>query len=176
VADIRRELGFRTLFNLLGPLANPARARHQVMGVYEARWVPVIGRVLSALGAEHALVVHGEGLDEIAVTGRTRISEARRGAVRDFELTPEELGLGRWSVEELAGGDASTNARILRDVLGGQKGAPRDAVIANASAALVVAGVAGDFANGARLAAQSIDRGAGARKLDDLIRLTSRTA
>jgi anthranilate phosphoribosyltransferase len=174
VADIRKELGFRTVFNLLGPLANPARARHQVMGVYDARWVPVIGRVLCALGAEHALVVHGDGLDEIAVTGRTRVCEARRGEVRDFELVPEDLGVARWTVAELAGGDASTNARILRDVLGGQRGAPRDAVIANAAAALVVASAAEDFSRGARLASQAIDRGEATRKLEALVRLTAR--
>ena len=165
VAGIRRELGVRSVFNLLGPLANPAGARHQVMGVYEPRWVPVIGGVLAALGAEHAFVVHGEGLDEIAVTGMTHVCEVRQGRVERFSMVPEDLGLPRWDRAAIAGGDAELNARILRDVLGGQAGGPRDAVLANAAPALVAAGAAPDLRAGVRLAARSIDSGEAQEKL-----------
>ena len=172
VAGIRRELGVRTVFNLLGPLANPAGARHQVMGVYEPRWVPVIGGVLAALGAAHAFVVHGEGLDEIAVTGMTHLCEVKSGACERFSILPEDIGLRRHPEEEIAGGDADRNARILRDVLSGQAGAPRDAVLANAAAALVCAGAAKDLPTGVRIAAESIDRGAAAEKLSRLVAAT----
>jgi anthranilate phosphoribosyltransferase len=169
VAGIRRELGVRTVFNLLGPLANPAGARHQVMGVFEPRWVPVIGGVLATLGAAHAFVVHGEGLDEIAVTGMTHVCEVKAGATERYAMMPEDLGLRRHPEAEIAGGDAEQNARILRDVLSGQQGAPRDAVLANAAAALVCAGAAPDLRAGVRLAAESIDRGAAAEKLALLV-------
>jgi anthranilate phosphoribosyltransferase len=172
VAAIRRELGVRTVFNLLGPLSNPAGARHQVMGVYEPRWVPVIGGVLAALGAAHAFVVHGEGLDEIAVTGMTHVCEVKGGGCERYAMVPEDLGLRRHTEAEIAGGDAERNARILRDILDGQKGAPRDAVLANAAAALVTAGAAGDLRAGVALAAESIDRGAAREKLDQLVALT----
>jgi anthranilate phosphoribosyltransferase len=168
VAGIRRELGIRSVFNLLGPLANPAGARRQVMGVYEPRWVPVLGGVLAALGAEHAFVVHGEGLDEIAVTGMTHVAEVKGGTVDRYSMLPEDLGLRRWDRGEIAGGDAERNATILRDVLAGQKGAPRDAVLANSAAALVAAEVAGDLREGVRLAAESVDRGAAQDKLERL--------
>ncbi|MGB8932679.1 MAG: anthranilate phosphoribosyltransferase, partial [Anaeromyxobacteraceae bacterium] len=131
VAGIRRELATRTIFNLLGPLANPAGARHQVMGVYEPRWVPIIGGVLAALGTRHSFVVHGEGLDEIAVTGMTHVCEVKDGTVERFSMLPEDIGLGRHPESAIVGGDATLNARILRDVLSGQKGAPRDATLAN---------------------------------------------
>jgi anthranilate phosphoribosyltransferase len=176
VAEIRRELGVRTLFNLLGPLANPAGARHQVMGVFEERWVPIVGRVLSSLGAAHAFVVHGQGLDEIAVTGSTTVCEVQGSEVYDFEVSPEELGVGRWNLNALLGGDAAKNAAMLRDVLSGQKGAPRDAVIANAAAALVAGEAAEDLLAGARAAADAIDRGRALAKLQDLIRMTQARA
>jgi anthranilate phosphoribosyltransferase len=165
VAGIRRELGVRSVFNLLGPLANPAGARHQVMGVYEARWVPVIGGVLAALGAAHAFVVHGEGQDEIAVTGMTHVCEVKDGQTERFAVLPEDLGVRRWAREDLAGGDAAFNAQVLREVLDGQAGAPRDASLVNAAAALVVAGVAADLRAGVKLAARSIDSGAAREKL-----------
>ncbi|HEY6100968.1 MAG TPA: anthranilate phosphoribosyltransferase [Anaeromyxobacter sp.] len=173
VAPIRRELGVRTIFNLLGPLANPAGARHQVMGVYEPRWVPIIGGVLAALGAAHAFVVHGEGLDEIAITGMTHVCEVKAGQVERFAMVPEDIGLPRHAESEIAGGDAERNARILRDVLSGQKGAPRDAVLANAAAGLVCAGAAKDLTAGVRVGAESIDRGAAAEKLSRLAAITN---
>jgi anthranilate phosphoribosyltransferase len=169
VAGIRRELAVRSVFNLLGPLANPAGARHQVMGVYEPRWVPVIGGVLAALGAVHAFVVHGEGLDEIAVTGMTHVCEVRQGRVERYSMMPEDLGLPRWDKSAIAGGDAEFNAQVLRDVLGGQKGGPRDAVLANAAAALVAAGAASDLRTGVEVAARSIDSGAAREKLSRLV-------
>jgi anthranilate phosphoribosyltransferase len=176
VAGIRRELAVRTVFNLLGPLANPAGARHQVMGVYEPRWVPIIGGVLAALGAAHAFVVHGEGLDEIAVTGMTHVCEVRGASTERYAMLPEDIGLRRHPEAEIAGGDAEQNARILRDVLSGQAGAPRDAVLANAAAALVCAGAAKDLATGVKLAASSIDRGAAAEKVSRLVAATTDAA
>jgi anthranilate phosphoribosyltransferase len=169
VAGIRRELGVRTVFNLLGPLANPAGARHQVVGVYEPRWVPVIGGVLAALGAAHAFVVHGEGLDEIAVTGMTHVCEVKAGQVERYAMLPEDMGLSRHPESEIAGGDAERNAHILRDVLSGQAGACRDAALANAAAALVCAGAATDLREGVRLSARSIDGGHAAEKLALLV-------
>ncbi|HUL60835.1 MAG TPA: anthranilate phosphoribosyltransferase [Anaeromyxobacteraceae bacterium] len=176
VAGIRRELGVRTVFNLLGPLANPAGARHQVMGVYEPRWVPVIGGVLAALGAAHAFVVHGEGLDEITVTGMTHVCEVRGAECERYAMVPEDLGLRRHPEREIAGGDADRNARILRDVLGGQQGAPRDAALANAAAALVAAGAASSLSEGVRIGQESIDRGAAADKLARLAAIAPRPA
>jgi anthranilate phosphoribosyltransferase len=173
VAGIRRELGVRTIFNVLGPLANPAGARYQVMGVYEARWVPIIGGVLAALGARHAFVVHGEGLDEITVTGMTHVCEVKEGGTERYSMLPEDMGLARHPIEELVGGEAADNARILRDVLDGQKGAPRDAVLANAAAALVATGAAKDLRGGVRLAAESIDKGAAREKLKQLAAVTT---
>ncbi|HET8734535.1 MAG TPA: anthranilate phosphoribosyltransferase [Anaeromyxobacteraceae bacterium] len=174
VAGIRRELGVRTIFNLLGPLANPAGARHQVMGVYEPRWVPTLGGVLAALGAVHAMVVHGEGLDEVSVTGMTHVAEVKDGAVERYCVVPEDLGLPRHADQEIVGGDATRNAVILRDVLSGLRGAPRDAVLANAAAALVCAGAADDLKAGVRLAAQAIDGGAAADKLRRLVEASQR--
>jgi anthranilate phosphoribosyltransferase len=172
VAGIRRELGVRTIFNLLGPLANPAGARHQVLGVYEPRWVPVIGGVLAALGAAHAFVVHGEGLDEIAVTGMTHVCEVKAGSVERYSILPEDLGLARHLEAAIAGGDADRNARILADVLGGQQGGPRDAAVANAAAALVCAGAARDLRAGVEVAIEAIDGGAAAEKLSRLVAAT----
>jgi anthranilate phosphoribosyltransferase len=169
VAGIRRELGVRTVFNLLGPLANPAGARHQVMGVYEPRWVPIIGGVLAALGSVHAFVVHGEGLDEITVTGMTHVAEVKDGAVERYCVVPEDLGLSRHPEAEIVGGDAVRNAAILQDVLAGQRGAPREAVLANAAAALVCAEAAPDLRAGVKLATEAIDRGAAAEKLRRLV-------
>lgn len=174
VAGIRRELATRTIFNLLGPLANPAGARHQVMGVYEPRWVPIIGGVLAALGTRHSFVVHGEGLDEIAVTGMTHLCEVKNGQLERYSILPEDLGLGRHPESAIVGGDATLNATILRDVLAGQKGAPRDATLANAAAALVAAEAAPTLREGVRIAAESIDRGAAAEKLARLVQATAK--
>jgi len=173
VAPVRKELGVRTVFNLLGPLVNPAGARHQVLGVYEARWVPVLGGVLSALGAIDAFVVHGDGLDEVSVTGVTEFARVQKGRVETGTVAPEALGLARWTMKDLVGGDATHNARMLRDVLEGQKGGPRDAVLANAAAGLVVAGSATELAEGVKRAAQAIDSGQARKKLEALIEATA---
>jgi anthranilate phosphoribosyltransferase len=166
----RRRLKFRTVFNLLGPLTNPARARAQVVGVSEARFTEPLALALGALGVEHAFVVHSaDGMDEISVAGATRISELSAGGVRTRTVTPEEFGLGHSPVEALAGGDAAANAAILRDVLAGERSPRRDVVLANASAALVAAGMAADFLEGARQAAEAIDSGRASEKLRMLV-------
>jgi len=174
VASVRRELGVRTIFNVLGPLTNPAFAKRQVLGVYAERLVDVVARVLAALGAQHALVVHSrDGLDEISVSAATRVSEVRDGEVTAYELTPEELGLGRHAIEDLGGGDARRNAEIAREVIDGAKGGangPRhDVVVANAGAALYVAGLAPSIREGVVLAKQSIAGGGASAKLQQLV-------
>ncbi len=173
VAHIRRELGVRTIFNILGPLTNPAFARRQVLGVYARHLVPVVADVLLALGAEHALVVHShDGLDEISVSAPTDVSEVRDGAVRSYTMTPETFGVGTHRLDELLGGDAGTNARIARGVLKGGGGATHDVVVANAGAALYVSGAAATPKAGADLAREAIASGKALAKLEELIALT----
>ncbi|HVB98508.1 MAG TPA: anthranilate phosphoribosyltransferase [Candidatus Dormibacteraeota bacterium] len=167
----RRELRLRTVFNLLGPLTNPAGASAQLVGVFSADFAERVAQALGELGARRAFVVHGrEGLDEISLSGATFVAELAAGKVRAYEVTPEDFGLRRAPLEELAGGDAARNAEIIRHVLAGQAGPPRDAVLANAAAALVAAGRAEGFREGVAVAAQSIDSGAAAEKLEALIR------
>ena len=174
VASVRKELGLRTIFNVLGPLTNPAFAKRQVLGVYNERLVEVVARVLAALGATHALVVHSrDGLDEISVSAATRVCEVRDGEVRAYELTPEELGLGRHPIETLAGGDARANANIAREVLQGGNGAQHDVVVANAGAALYVSGAAGSIRDGVALAKEAIASGRAYAKLQELVRETN---
>lgn len=170
---VRRELGFRTLFNFLGPLLNPAGARRQVMGVSTGAWVRKLGEVQQILGAEHVWVVHGGGLDELSVLGPTQVCEVRDGSLRDLEVTPEEVGLRRWPLESLRGGEASDNARVLRNVLEGERGGPRDAVVLNAGAGLLVGGKVPTLEAGARLAERVIDDGSALRTLESLIRVSS---
>lgn len=171
VMHIRRDLGVRTIFNLLGPLTNPAFARRQVLGVYREDLVEVLAAVLQALGGEHALVVHSkDGLDEISVSAATHVCEVRDGEMRSFDLTPEDLGVGRHALEAVKGGDAKENARIARAVLAGEtNGARRDIVAANAGAALYVAGKAKDLRAGVEMAMESIVSGAALQKLDHLV-------
>ncbi|MEO0325558.1 MAG: anthranilate phosphoribosyltransferase [Myxococcota bacterium] len=179
-AGARRALGVRTLFNLLGPLANPAGATHQLLGVYDEDKVEDMAEVLGALGTQAAWVVHGTGgFDEIATTGATRVARLRRddagrARVDTFELTPGDFGLEEAPAEALAGGDATTNARIAREVLAGQAGAPRLAVLLNAGAALCVAGVAATPREGAERAAAAIAGGAAARLLARWVEFTTR--
>jgi len=173
VAGIRRELGVRTIFNVLGPLTNPAFARRQVLGVYSEHLVELLARVLLALGAEHALVVHSrDGLDEISVSAATRVCEVRDGAIKAYEITPEELGLRRHDLQSVGGGDAAENARIAIAVLEGEAGARQDIVAANAGAALYVSGAAKSIREGIALARESITSGRARRKLDELIGAT----
>ncbi len=174
VQGVRRELRMRTMFNLLGPLTNPARASGQVVGVYSLDLVEKLAEALSMLGLRRALVVHGlDGLDEITITGKTRVAEAREGLVRSFEIEPEEFGLARASLEEISGGDAVENAAIIHAVLGGEKSARRDVVLLNSAAALVAAGRAEHIGQAVPIAAESIDSGAAAEKLEALVRFSS---
>ncbi|HYC93223.1 MAG TPA: anthranilate phosphoribosyltransferase [Thermoanaerobaculia bacterium] len=174
VAGVRKELGLRTIFNVLGPLTNPAFAKRQVLGVYNDRLVEVVARVLAALGATHALVVHSrDGLDEISVSAATRVCEVRGGEVTAYEVTPEELGVGRHPIEALAGGDARANADIAREILQGVNGAKHDIVIANAGAALYVAGAAASIRDGVALAKEAIASGRAYAKLQQLVQETN---
>ena len=173
VGPVRAEIGFRTVFNLLGPLSNPAGAKRQVMGVYDPRLLEPLAEVLGRLGATRAWTVHGQGLDELTTTGETEVAEWKDGAVRRFTVTPEDAGLTRASLEALRGGDAEENALALRALLDGAKGAYRDIVLLNAAAALVVADRAVDLAGGAALAASVIDDGRAARALADLVEATN---
>jgi len=168
VMPVRRELGMRTIFNVLGPLTNPAGARRQVMGVYAESLVEPIGHVLRDLGAEHALVVHGDGLDEITTTGSTRVAEVRGGEVRMLELEPERFGLRRARLEELAGGTPEENAAAVRRVFGGETGPLAEVTALNAGAALYVGGAAGSLEEGVERAREILASGAAARKLEDL--------
>lgn len=175
VQKVRRELRLRTMFNLLGPLTNPARATGQVVGVYALEMVEKLAEALSMLGLHRALVVHGlDGLDEITITGQTRVAEARDGMVRSYEVDPEEFGMKRASLSDISGGDAAENAAIVREVLKGKKSARRDVVALNAAAALVAAGRVDHLGDGVLLAAKSIDSGAAAGKLEALAAFTSK--
>jgi anthranilate phosphoribosyltransferase len=170
----RRETRLRTVFNLLGPLTNPAGASVQVVGVYSLDLVEKVAEALSVLGTHRAFVVHGlDGLDEITISAPTRVAEVRGGSVHAYEMTPEEFGMKRASLEELSGGDTAQNASIVRAILGGEKSPKRDIVLMNASAALVAAGKATHLMEGVRTAANSIDSGAAADKLDALVSFTN---
>jgi anthranilate phosphoribosyltransferase len=171
----RRELKMRTVFNLLGPLTNPAGASAQVVGVYDESYTELLARALGELGVKRAFVVHGaDGLDEISISGETYVAELRDGIVRSLTVTPEDFGLHRALVEEIRGGDARHNAEIIHKILGRSMlyrdhGPHREIVLANASAALVAAGRAADFLDGVHLAAKSIDSGAAREKLEALV-------
>ncbi|MBT3268071.1 anthranilate phosphoribosyltransferase [Candidatus Poribacteria bacterium] len=170
----RREIGIRTVFNILGPMTNPAGARHQLIGVFDAAWTERIAGALGRLGSDRAFVVHGsDGLDEITVTGTTRVSELRDGAVRTSDLDPRDLGFDLAAADTLKGGDAGENAGILRDVLGGAAGPRRDIVLLNAAAALVAVGAADDMTAGVVAAADSVDSGRAAERLADLVRVSN---
>ncbi|OAT86421.1 anthranilate phosphoribosyltransferase [Desulfotomaculum copahuensis] len=176
-AGPRREIGIRTVFNVLGPLTNPAGAGAQVLGVYSPELVPRLARVLCRLGVRRAFVVHGAGgLDEVSPAGPAQVSEVDEGAVRDFTLDPAACGLPRAPVEALAGGGAEENAAIIREILCGVTGPRRDAVLINAALGLVAAGAAADIPGGLALAAQSIDSGEAQAKLEALIDYTRRAA
>jgi anthranilate phosphoribosyltransferase len=170
---VRAELKMRTVFNLLGPLTNPAGAAAQVIGVFDGGRVGQIARALARLGATRAFVVHGrDGLDEITTTGPTRVAEVQSGQVTEYEVNPEDFGLPLGADAELGGGDAEANSAILKEILDGEPGAKRDVVVANASAALVAAGKAKNFVEGVHLATESIDSGRALSKLRELARLT----
>ena len=167
-AAVRRDLGFRTVFNLLGPLANPAGAAFQLLGVYDPRWVVPVAEVLAELGSSRALVVHGDGLDEIALHAETRAAEVRDGRVRTMVLRPEDAGLPRAPLAAILGGERSGHVARALGVLRGEPGPHRDMTLLNAGAALWVVGAADDLAAGARLAARAVDGGAALGVLERL--------
>lgn len=173
VQPARRELRLRTVFNLLGPLTNPAQASAQVVGVYSAELVEKLAEALSMLGLRRALVVHGnDGLDEVTITTSTRVAEVRDGGVHSYEVTPEEFGLRRATINDISGGDAAGNAEIIREILAGRKSPRRDVTLLNAAAALVAGGKTNHIAEAMPIAAEAIDSGAAARKLEALVRFT----
>jgi anthranilate phosphoribosyltransferase len=168
-AGARREMGVRTVFNLLGPLTNPAGATRQLLGVYADAYVPILAEVLRQLGSERAMIVHGsDGMDELTVFGKSHVAELKDGKVKEYALDPQEYGLAHTDRAAVSGGNAQENAARVRAILGGAKGPARDIVLLNAGAALVVAGVAPDLGAGIERARTAIDRGDAARKLDEL--------
>ena len=175
----RREIGILTVFNILGPLTNPAGARRQLLGVYDARLAPVMAEVAGRLGAERVLVVNGHpGMDEVSGSGATTVAEfdAEAGGVRTYEVTPESVGLARGTLADIAGGDAAENAAIVRAILGGEGGPRRDVVLLNAAAGLLAAGKVADLAEGVALARDSIDSGRALAALEALGELSRRLA
>src|SRR5712664_1928835 len=174
VGPTRVELGTRTIFNLLGPLSNPAGVKRQMVGVFSRQWVEPLAHVLNNLGSESVWVVHGsDGLDEITTAGPTHVAALENGAVRTFEITPEEMGLQRVKSEALRGGEAKENAQALVDVLKGKQGAFRDVAVLNAAAALVVAARAKDLKQALALAQTSIDSGEAASRLQQLVAISN---
>jgi anthranilate phosphoribosyltransferase len=173
VGPTRVELGTRTIFNLLGPMSNPARTRRQLVGVFAPQWVVPMAEVLGRLGAERAWVVHGSGIDELTTTGVTTVAEFKDGTVTSFEVTPEEVGLPRVPLDALKGGEPAHNAALMRDLLGGAHGALRDVVLLNSAAALVVADRVEDLRAGVATAARAIDSGAARQVLDRLVEMTN---
>jgi anthranilate phosphoribosyltransferase len=174
----RREIGIRTVFNILGPLTNPAGAKRQLIGVYDPGLVPVLAEVAGRLGAERVLVVHGHpGMDEVSASGTTTVGEfdsAVGTGVRMYEITPEQVGIARGTVADTAGGDPAANALLVRAVLAGEHGPRRDVVLMNAAAALLAAGVVPDLAEGVVRARESIDSGKALQVLDRLVATTRR--
>jgi anthranilate phosphoribosyltransferase len=177
VAGPRAELGQRTIFNLLGPLMNPARAKRQVIGVYDQNLTRVFAEVLQRLGSEHVLVVAGtDGIDEISLCAPTKVAELKDGKIVEYILNPQDLGFSLATLEDLQGGDIARNAEVLREVLSGAKGPKRDIVMLNAGAALYVAGLAKNIKEGTALAAKAIDSGAAAKTLEEWAAITSGVA
>jgi anthranilate phosphoribosyltransferase len=166
---VRRQLGFRTIFNLVGPLANPAGVKRQVVGVFHRDFAQPIAEVLQRLGADHALIVHGDdGTDEITTLGPTHVCELRNGAIAEYDIRPEQFGVERSNIGQLAGGTANDNAAIALQILGGERSPARDIVVLNAGAAIYVAGVADSLADGVVRAAQAIDDGSAMDRLNQL--------
>lgn len=176
-APVRAELGVRTIFNMLGPLCNPARVERQTIGVFSRDWLEPLARALAELGAKRVWLLHGsDGLDEATTTGPTHVVALEDGAIRAFDIAPEDAGLPRATAQALVGGDPAHNASALRAVLNGAKNAYRDIAVLNAGVALVVAARAADIREGATLAARVLDSGAAREKLDALIRCSNRDA
>jgi len=175
VAPVRSALKLRTIFNLIGPLSNPAKTKHQILGVYDKRWLLPMAEVLQALGSDHVWVVHGEdGLDELTVTGKTLVAELKNGKITEFEVHPSDAGLPISPLENLRGGEAEENARAIAGLLNGDASSYRDIVVLNSAAALVVSGMVNDLADGAERAAAAIDSGKAKALLGNWINFTNR--
>jgi anthranilate phosphoribosyltransferase len=176
-APVRAELGTRTIFNLIGPLANPAGVKYQLLGVFAQNWLEPLARVLRNLGSKRVWLVHGsDGLDEATTTGPSFVTAVERGEIRSFQIAPEDAGIARASLNDLAGGEPAANAAALRGVLGGARNAYRDIAVLNAAIALVVAGRAEDLKHGAALAATAIDDGRAAETLAKLVKVSNRAS
>ncbi len=176
VGPSRMELGTRTIFNLLGPLSNPAGVKRQLIGVFAPEWVEPLAHVLKELGCERAWVVHGDGMDEITVTAPTKVAQLENGVITSFEITPEDAGVRNHKFEDLLGGDATHNAKALERVLDGEDNAYRDIVLMNAGAGLLVAGLAQDLRQGAERAAEAIDNGRAKETLARLVAVSNESA
>ena len=174
VAPVRGDLGIKTVFNMLGPLSNPALVKRQLLGVFAAQWVEPFAEVLRNLGSDSAWVVHGsDGMDEITTTGPSTVAELKEGTIRVFEVTPEDAGLPRASAEDLKGGNPAENAAAIRRLFDGEAGAYRDIVLLNAAAALIVSGKASNLKEGAGAAARIIDSGAAKATLAKLVAVSN---
>ena len=173
----RREMAIRTIFNLLGPLSNPAGAKYQLLGVYDEKWVRPLAEVLRYLGSKRALVAHGaDGLDEITITGPTKVAELKDGAVSEYELTPEQFGFERRRLEDIRGGAPSCNAQLIHNIFSGAEGPCTDIVMLNAGAAIYVAGRAGSIKEGVKAAAETVKRGRAKEKLEALVKCSNEPA
>jgi anthranilate phosphoribosyltransferase len=174
VGQARKELGVRTVFNILGPLANPSRAKYMVVGVYDSKITEKIATVLSRLGVERAFVMSGyDNMDEFTITGETVVSEIDHGTVKTYTVTPEQFGFSRCSLNDLKGGDGSKNAEITKAVLSGETGPKRDIVLLNAGAALYIGGMADSIQTGIGMAAKSIDSGKAEHVLEKLVEMSN---
>ncbi len=174
VQPVRKSLGFRTVFNILGPLANPAGAQGQVMGVPELALMPIVAEALHLLGVKRAMIVHSDGLDEISTMGPTKIMQLKAGKITESTLNPCDYGIKKASLEELKGGDAKSNAQIVRNIISGKEtGAKKDIVVLNAAAAIIVGGLADDFASAIKIAGQSIETGKAMRHLEKLVHVSN---
>ncbi len=174
VGPARYSLGTRTIFNLLGPLSNPADTKYQVIGVFDKKWTAPLAEVLGKLGSKRVWVVHGaDGLDELSISGPSYVSEYARGKVTSFEISPEDAGLKCFPLSEIRGGDAKNNAQALKDILQGKQNAYREITLLNCAAALLVAGKADDLRQAANLAAEAIDSGAAQKKLDQWVKMSN---
>ena len=173
VAPVRAELGQRTIFNLLGPLMNPARAKRQVIGVYDQNLTRVFAEVLQRLGSEHVMIVAGtDGMDEISTCAPTKVAELKDGKITEYILNPQDIGFSMAMKEDLMGGDIARNAEILREIFDGAKGPKRDIVALNAGAALYVAGLAKNLKEGSQLAMKALESGAAKKTLQDWVAFT----
>ncbi len=176
-APVRQSLGVRTIFNLLGPLTNPANVKRQILGVFSENLTGKIASVLKELGSKHALVVHGAGgIDEISISGHTKISELKNGEIKTYEIHPEDFGLKKWDINFVLGGDAKFNAEIIKRILDGEEGPQRDIALLNAGSAIYVSGVANSISEGIEMAKEAIDSGRAKKKLEELITLTNKFA